>query len=134
MVSIIEYKIGTNQETRTYENRTLSCTDAGLQREALCTLINLGQGTEKDCEKIYDAVGIYITLIISNTSNISQCDLGAWCIGNLCGRHQMICKRLQKNGTPQLLIQLLKSKEPHVSQSAAYAGIHYFTTLPEEMK
>lgn len=107
--------------------------DAGLQREAACTFVNLALGNEKQCMEICQRAGVYLILPMSN-SNPELQDPAAWCIGNLCGTYANVCNMLRTQGVEDSLVNLLKSHSPHVLQSAAYSLVQYLTTVPERIK
>ncbi|XP_042215592.1 importin subunit alpha-9-like isoform X2 [Homarus americanus] len=111
----------------------LTSHDASLQREAACTLVNLALGTEKQCLEVCQKAGVYLVMYMSNTNPDLQ-DPCAWCIGNLCGTHVSVCNLLRSQGVEVCLVNLLQSHSPHVLQSAAYALVHYLTTLPERIR
>ncbi|XP_071539768.1 uncharacterized protein [Panulirus ornatus] len=107
--------------------------DAGLQREAACTFVNLALGNEKQCMEICQRAGVYLILHMSN-SNPELQDPAAWCIGNLCGTYAKVCNMLRTQGVEDSLVNLLKSHSPHVLQSAAYSLVQYLTTCSRENK
>lgn len=107
--------------------------NAELQREAIYTIINLGLGTEEQCMDIWKAAGIYVMFGISSKPFEMQGPY-AWCIGNLCGGNEAVCKELGMQGVQESLLLLLRSRKPHIFQSAAYALTHYLATVPEKIK
>ncbi|CAL4061710.1 unnamed protein product, partial [Meganyctiphanes norvegica] len=103
--------------------------DALVQREALCVLVNVALGTETQCLEVANKAGAYLITLLSDSNPQIQ-DPVAWCIGNLCGEHTSVCEILQSQGVELSLLKLLSSYSPNVIQSAASALMHYVNTLP----
>lgn len=103
--------------------------DALVQREAVCVLINIALGTEKQCLGVANKAGAYLVTLLANSNPQIQ-DPVAWCIANLCGEHTSVCEVLQNQGVEQSLLKLLSSYSPSVMQSTASALMHYLRTLP----
>ncbi|KAK4308745.1 hypothetical protein Pmani_019574 [Petrolisthes manimaculis] len=104
-----------------------------LQQEAACVLVNLSLGTEKQCREVCQRAGTYLVLHISS-QNPNMQDPCAWCVGNLCGGHVSVCTLLLSQGGEEAMVKLLQSHSPHVLQSAAYALLHYLTTVPHRIE
>lgn len=104
--------------------RDLTGQNASLQLGAAYCCCNLALGNEKSCLKLVKAAAAYLTINLDGLNN-HIVEICTWTLGNLAGSDVKTWLILQSQLLLPKLLNLVKSSNMSVAQSAIYALTHY---------